>query len=127
MDPEQEQSDLGPCCLPLRLLKHFSRREKQTTFVAIGALRVNHVPEPAGDMNTCMLGFLNFLSLSLHVGGDPKCKFLNKIAFLIANTCTTVFTEKIHILEIKIVILHSTIIILMIENFVLAIKIYPLI
>ena len=24
-----------------RLLKHFSRREKQTTFVAIGALRVN--------------------------------------------------------------------------------------
>ena len=44
MDPEQTapigQSDLGPHCLPLRLLKHFSRREKQTTFVAIGALRV---------------------------------------------------------------------------------------
>ena len=39
MDPEQ--SDLGPHCLPSRLLKHFSRREKQTTFVAIGALRVN--------------------------------------------------------------------------------------
>ena len=31
---------MGPHCLPLRLLKHFSRREKQTTFVAIGALRV---------------------------------------------------------------------------------------
>ena len=27
--------------MPKRLLKHFSRREKQTTFVAIGALRVN--------------------------------------------------------------------------------------
>ena len=27
-------------CLPQRLLKHFSRREKQTTFVAIEALRV---------------------------------------------------------------------------------------
>ena len=31
---------MGPYCLPLRLLKHFSRREKQTTFAAIGALRV---------------------------------------------------------------------------------------
>ena len=31
---------MGPHCLPLRLLKHFSRREKQTTFVAIGALKV---------------------------------------------------------------------------------------
>ena len=30
---------MGPHCLPLRLLKHFSRLEKQTTFVAIGALR----------------------------------------------------------------------------------------
>ena len=49
MDPEQtapiyEQSDLGPQwtphCLPKRLLKHFSRREKQTTYVGIGALRV---------------------------------------------------------------------------------------
>ena len=38
--PIQEQSDLGPHCLPQRLLKYFSRREKQTTFVAIGALRV---------------------------------------------------------------------------------------
>ena len=34
------QADLGPHCLSLRFLKHFSRREKQTTFVAIGALRV---------------------------------------------------------------------------------------
>ena len=41
MDPEQtEQSDLGLHCLLLRLLKHFRRREKQTTFVAIGAFRV---------------------------------------------------------------------------------------
>ena len=29
-----------PHCLPQRLLKHFSRREKKTNFVAIGALRV---------------------------------------------------------------------------------------
>ena len=32
MDPEQTA--------PIWLLKHFSRREKQTTFVAVGALRV---------------------------------------------------------------------------------------
>ena len=31
---------MGPHCLPQNLLKHCSRREKQTTFVAIGALRV---------------------------------------------------------------------------------------
>ena len=35
-----EQSELCPHGLSERLLKHFSRREKQTTFVAIGALRV---------------------------------------------------------------------------------------
>ena len=44
MDTEQtapiEQSDLGQHSIPLRLLKHFSRREKLTTFVAIGALKV---------------------------------------------------------------------------------------
>ena len=47
VDPEQtapkEQSDLGPHCLPKRLFKHFSRREKQTTFVAIGSLRVQEI------------------------------------------------------------------------------------
>ena len=46
MDPEQTapmgQSDLGPHCLPWGLLKHFSRQEKQTTFVAIGPLRVKY-------------------------------------------------------------------------------------
>ena len=31
---------MGPPCLSWRLLKHFSRRDKQTTFVAIGGLRV---------------------------------------------------------------------------------------
>ena len=41
VDPDQTAPDLGPNCLSKRLLKHFSRREKQTTFVAIGALRVN--------------------------------------------------------------------------------------
>ena len=40
MDSEQEQSDLGPHCLPFKRLKHFNRREKQTTIVVIGALRV---------------------------------------------------------------------------------------
>ena len=35
-----EQSGLGPHCLPERLLKHFSRRDKQTTFVVIDTLRV---------------------------------------------------------------------------------------
>ena len=52
MDPEQtapisEQSDLSPHCLQKRLLKHFSRQEKQTTFVAIGALWVNKSPVTA--------------------------------------------------------------------------------
>ena len=35
MDPEQTvlQLNLGPRCLSKRLLKHFSGRQKQTTFV----------------------------------------------------------------------------------------------
>ena len=44
MDPDQtaqEQSDLGLHCLLDRRLKHFSRRQKQTTFVVIGVLRIN--------------------------------------------------------------------------------------
>ena len=40
MDPEQ--TDLGPHCLPERLLKHFSRQEKADDFVAIGTLRANN-------------------------------------------------------------------------------------
>ena len=42
-DPDQtaHKSDLDPQRLPERLLKHFSRREKQTTFAVIDALRVN--------------------------------------------------------------------------------------
>ena len=39
MDPDQ-QSDLGLHCLFERLLKHFSRRQNQATFVVIGVLRV---------------------------------------------------------------------------------------
>ena len=35
-----EQSDLGPYCLTMRNLKHLSGRQKQTTFVVIGALRI---------------------------------------------------------------------------------------
>ena len=33
----EEQSDLDPRCLSERFLKRFSRLEKQTTFVVIGA------------------------------------------------------------------------------------------
>ena len=33
----QEQSDLGSHCLTKRLLKYFNRRQKQTTFVVMGA------------------------------------------------------------------------------------------
>ena len=39
MDPDQEQSDLGPRCLSKRLLKHFGIREKQTPFVTIAGFR----------------------------------------------------------------------------------------
>ena len=35
-----EQSDLSLLCLLERLLKHFSRRQKQTNIVVIGALSV---------------------------------------------------------------------------------------
>ena len=36
----QEQSDLDLHCLSKRLLNDFSRRQKRTTFVMIGALRL---------------------------------------------------------------------------------------
>ena len=50
----QEQSDLGPHFLLYMLLKHFSRREKQTTFVAIGALRVKSAVDETVDVcNLC--------------------------------------------------------------------------
>ena len=37
---DQDQSDLSLHLLTKRLLKHFCRRQNQTTFVVIGALRV---------------------------------------------------------------------------------------
>ena len=49
MDPDQEQSDLGPHCLPVcknrfgKFARIFSRQHKQTTFTDagfLGALRV---------------------------------------------------------------------------------------
>ena len=44
VDPDQTapigQSDLSLHCLTKRLLKHFRIRQKQTTFVVIGTLRV---------------------------------------------------------------------------------------
>ena len=44
--------------MPQRLLKHFSRRKKQTTFVAIGALRVSWV-------SVIFLMFISFEAISL--------------------------------------------------------------
>ena len=43
MDPDLE-SDLGLHCLSERLLKHFSRRQKQTSFVVIVIIRVKFSP-----------------------------------------------------------------------------------
>ena len=40
LDQTYEQSDLGLHCLMERLLKNFSRRQKQTTFVVIRVLLV---------------------------------------------------------------------------------------
>ena len=39
---KKEQSDLGLHCLSERLLKHFGRQHKQTTFVEIGTLKVKN-------------------------------------------------------------------------------------
>ena len=58
VDPDQEQSDLGPHCLPVcktrfeKSARIFSRRHKQTTFsdaVFLGALRVNLVQALVGS------------------------------------------------------------------------------
>ena len=47
---------MGPHCLPYRLLKHFSRREKQTTFVANDALRVKSTVKTAqDDLSLCLV------------------------------------------------------------------------
>ena len=59
----QEQSDLGLHCLPKRPLKHFSRREKQTTFVAIDKLRVNFLRN--GNVFSDKIGKENFLEVFL--------------------------------------------------------------
>ena len=40
MDPVDPDQAAPIVCLTKRLLKHFSRRRKQTTFVVISALRV---------------------------------------------------------------------------------------
>ena len=44
----QEQSDLGPYCLTMSILKHLSRRQIQTTFVVIGALRIKTYKPESG-------------------------------------------------------------------------------
>ena len=50
----QEQFDLGAHCLAKRLLKHFSRRQKQTTFVVIGALRVKFISSKLERLKICV-------------------------------------------------------------------------
>ena len=45
-----DQSDLSLHCLLDGLLKHFSRRQKQTTFVVIGVLRVKII-----SLTLCLL------------------------------------------------------------------------
>ena len=49
MDPDQTAhigaSDLSLHCLLERLLKYFSRRQKQSNFVVIGALRVKRAKQ----------------------------------------------------------------------------------
>ena len=63
-----EQLDLGPYCLTMRILKHLSRRQKQTTFVVIGALRIKtYKPES---------GFILFENLIVFV----KVFFFKKIS-----------------------------------------------
>ena len=65
-------SDLGLHCLTKRLLKHFSRRQKQTTFVVIGALRFK-----AFNMLYGWTGGLNFSPclqlLPFSVCKDSEC------------------------------------------------------
>ena len=55
---------MGPQCLPKRRLKHCSRREKQTTIFANGALRVKQIDS---------LTLLQFQSYSL---GHPLQEIL---------------------------------------------------
>ena len=70
VDPEQIASDLCPHCLPYRLFKHFIRREKQTTFVAIGVLRVNHVI--CLILSMCYDGQMNHLNMTVLLSTRKK-------------------------------------------------------
>ena len=61
-------SDLGQHCLLERLLKHFSRRQKQTTFVVIGVLRVSitlHASYFSGLFVICRYFSIVYVSFSL--------------------------------------------------------------
>ena len=57
MDPDQTAPigtvSSGSTLFATEAFKHFSRREKQTTFVAIGALRVK---SECGDANVVSMG-----------------------------------------------------------------------
>ena len=65
MDPEQT----APHCLPYWLLKYFSRQEKQTTFVVIGALRVKPLLAPNAMSIQTSYDFTNNSSQEMFVVG----------------------------------------------------------
>ena len=74
MDPEQTapiQSNLGSHCLPYRLIKHFSRREKQTTFVVIGAVRVKS-PETIQNLSNNLGCCVNVRKIQKAVKGGQQ-------------------------------------------------------
>ena len=60
------------------LLKHFGRREKQTTFVVIGALRVNYVL-PVWLPDDWRL--VEIFGCSLNLQGDGASELLHGLAF----------------------------------------------
>ena len=54
---------MGPHCLPMWLLKHFKRREKQTTIVPIGALRAKYKSSTSYFHHLFLLSSYPFLQI----------------------------------------------------------------
>ena len=85
VDPDQEQSDLSPHCLPVcknrfeKFARIFSRRQKQTTFsdaVFLGALRVKTTHKICYDSKMRKLSSETSLFLVLYL-----CKYVIKYLF----------------------------------------------
>ena len=85
MDPDQEQSDLGPHCLPVcknrfeKFARIFSRQHKQTTFsdaVFLGALRVNTPPHYSGKVPKAYDPANILMSHTSNHHADNFCKVL---------------------------------------------------